>query len=192
MRWLSYSAANPTPTPSGSAVQPTTLARATGGITPDRNFSNRNATQTGETNIDKPKLRSLEDIKTQAKEALKAGKQLFIRWSTDPIADQNKHGGRSKDSNTGQMHEGLSAVHFDPDWLDYSDEAFVRVLSEYGFLRIKNSKIRPWLVIGEQVENEYGDKLKDSDGCPVITVRSAQEIDAKFLDEKRTTISPAE
>jgi hypothetical protein len=53
---------------------------------------------------------------------------------------------------------------------------------------MKDSRIRPWLVIGEQLENEYGDQLKDSDGYPLITVRAAKGIDANFLDERRKQI----
>ena len=130
----------------------------------------------------KPKpLSSLTDIRNTIAQLLSSGKTVFVRWSTDPVKDQVKWGGQSKDSVSGQLHEGLSAVPIDEEWLTYSDEAFRRRLNEYSFLQMKRSSIKPWIVVGEQHENFYGDKLVDSDGYPVIKVHSAIPINKNTI-----------
>lgn len=132
---------------------------------------------------EKESLSSLESVKEHVRELFNSGNDVFVRWSVDPMKDQHEWGGTSKDSVSGKLHEGLSAVRFDPDWFKYSDASFIRVLSEYGFTRIKNSSIKPWVVSGEQLENMYGDKLVDSDGYPLIKVKSCTLIDVNILDK---------
>lgn len=84
-----------------------------------------------------------------------AGQTLYVRWSRGQKWDKKP----SRDYLTGSVHAGLSAVK-----LGYWDEKYMaRRLNEYGFLRMKDSKIKPYIVIGKEVGI-------DSDGYESIEV----------------------
>ena len=82
---------------------------------------------------------------------------VFIRWSRGPEHDM-KTGASSRDFVSGQQHEGLSAI---PIGSDMHPVDIARRLAEYGFLRMKDDRIRPFVYVGERVGT-------DSDGYALI------------------------
>ncbi|HVJ68863.1 MAG TPA: DUF6098 family protein [Caulifigura sp.] len=93
--------------------------------------------------------------------------RVFVRWSRGPAMDRKQ--GQSRDYQSGGSHSGLSAVQIDEDWFGYTREHqpnewyLRRRLREYGFLRMKDSKIRCWIMVGQIVG-------KDSDGYESIEI----------------------
>lgn len=86
--------------------------------------------------------------------------RVFVRWSRGPAMDRRR--GVSRDYLNGGVHAGLSAVRVERDWLE-RPQYLARRLREYGFLRIKDGQIRPWLMVGELVG-------RDSDGYDSIRI----------------------
>lgn len=106
-------------------------------------------------------ITTLEQIINLSKEAEAAGKKIYIRWSRGPVVDKRQ--GVSLDYTNHQRHSGLSAQaarHDDPKLL-------ARMLTEYQFLRRKDSKIYCWIFTGEQ-------NGVDSDGAPTIKAESIE------------------
>jgi len=85
---------------------------------------------------------------------------LFVRWSRGPAMDRRL--GASRDQISGRVHAGLSAVKIEERW--FEDPAWLaRRLREYRFLRIKDAKINPWIMVGRVVGT-------DSDGYESIEI----------------------
>jgi hypothetical protein len=94
------------------------------------------------------------------------GIDIYIRWSRGKGYDNRP----SRDYANGGQHTGLSASKIG----NWGGEYLLRRLTEYRFLRIKDNKIRGYLVTGKQVG-------LDSDGYELIDVNSIDYI-AKLGD----------
>lgn len=111
--------------------------------------------------------KALEDI------VRSAGDNVYVRWSRGPKFDK-KMGG-SRDFVSGQDHKGLSAVPVDADWASDA-ERMSRRLGEYGFLRMKDAMISPYLYRASRVGT-------DSDGYALISdINAIARIDPALLD----------
>lgn len=88
-----------------------------------------------------------------------AGLEIYVRWSRGPKFDKTP----SRDYANGGSHSGLSAVKIG----NWADEYMVRRLAEYRFLRMKDSRIRPYIYTGECIG-------LDSDGYESLAVESAK------------------
>jgi len=97
---------------------------------------------------------------------------VFIRWSRGPEYDL-KTGASSRDFVSGQQHDGISAI---PIGSDMHPVDIARRLAEYGFLRMKDNHIRPFVYVGERIGT-------DSDGYALIrpTKKVAELSDATIL-----------
>lgn len=106
--------------------------------------------------------------------AIKNGEGQFVRWSRGPAMDARK--GFSRDYVSGSNHEGLSAVKIDPEWA--TDPQWMgRRVGEYGFLRMKDPKIAPYIYSGKEVG-------LDSDGYSLIKdISGVARINPSLLDD---------
>lgn len=88
-----------------------------------------------------------------------AGDGLYVRWSRGPALDRKQ--ATSRDYVYGGEHAGLSAVPVNIDWA--CDEVWMsRRVTEYLFLRLKDSRINCWIYSGKTIG-------KDSDNYDSIT-----------------------
>lgn len=121
------------------------------------------------TEIDKEKeaVSELNDIREKAKEG-----NLFLRWSMGPEYDGKQE--RSADKSSGEIHSGLSAIRIDPGW---DEPTLAERVKEYGFLRMNNRRIKPYLYQGVQVG-------KDSDDHPSIRIdRSIGVLSSNLVEQ---------
>lgn len=115
------------------------------------------------------KLKTIETIE-EIRELIRTyPDRLYVRWSARPQADLKR--GYSLNHATGSRERGLSCVRVtgrsrtqfsDPERQRAADEeALVRQLTAYSFLRFGLPGVRPWLLTGELAGT-------DADGCPVV------------------------
>ena len=102
-------------------------------------------------------ISSIDDLKSFTDE----NPGLFVRWSANPKLDIKQK--FSIDKVSGRSHAGLSAVEIEPGW---SPGKLARRVEEYGFLRMNDPNVKPWLYEGKRVGT-------DSDGYPVIEIKKA-------------------
>lgn len=101
----------------------------------------------------------------------------YIRWSRGPTLD--KKAGSSRDYLSGGKHEGFSAVPINPDWAT-DPEWMARRIGEYGFLRMKDEKISPYIYSGKKVGT-------DSDGYDLINeIEGLYRIDPSLIDRMKS------
>lgn len=112
-------------------------------------------------------IAGMKTIKTekQLAKAISEGEGNFIRWSRGQRLDKSRGG--SRDYSSGSEHGAFSAVPINPDWAN-DQEWMARRVGEYGFLRMKDPKISPYIYSGKKVGT-------DSDGYDLIS-----DIDAKY------------
>lgn len=121
-------------------------------------------------------LGGLKQIRTeqQLAEAIANGEGQFVRWSRGPTLDKKRGG--SRDYLAGSEHGAFSAVPVNPEWA--TDPAWMtRRVGEYGFLRMKDPDISPYLYSGKKVGT-------DSDGYDLISnIDGVAKISPSLLDD---------
>jgi hypothetical protein len=102
---------------------------------------------------------------------------LYVRWSRGPEFDMVP-GAVSKDYQSGETHNGLSAIEVDADM---SAEQLFRYVRDYSFLRAKDKEIRPHVYAAKRIG-------ADSDNAPTIRpvehVGSVSDALVEFLDDE--------
>ena len=120
-------------------------------------------------------ISSMKTIKTeqQLAKAIAEGDGNFIRWSRGVKLDKKKGG--SRDFLAGTDHGGFSAVPINPEWTS-DPEWMARRVGEYGFLRMKDEKISPYIYSGKKIG-------ADSDGYDLISdIDALYKIDPSLID----------
>lgn len=97
-------------------------------------------------------ISSIEDLQR----FVASNESVFVRWSRGPELDSKMSG--SRDGVSGEIHAGLSAVPLDPEM---SKSELAKYVKEYGFLRMKDREISPYVFRGVRIGT-------DSDGYALI------------------------
>jgi hypothetical protein len=99
------------------------------------------------------------------------GGKIYVRWSRGPEYDL-KPGARSKDYQSGQFHEGLSA---NPIEADMDPHQIAKRITEYSYFNSSKSPAKPYLY--SAVENGI-----DSDGTPTVAnLKYLGSVDPAYL-----------
>lgn len=114
----------------------------------------------------------------EVRKILDAKGNVFVRWSGGPKYDM-KPGAKSRDYQSGELHDGLSALQIDAD---FEPSQIARYIRDYSYLRgggYKNNA--PHLYVGRSVG-------KDSDGAPTIQpeeyIGTISDKIVAFIDEE--------
>lgn len=107
--------------------------------------------------------------------------EVFVRWSNAPEHDL-KEGAASRDYVSGETHSGLSAVPVDSSM---TDALLASRLHEYGFLRMKDSDLRPRIYIAKSIgkDSDGYDLIRPSKYVGVISDKLISQLDDKNFHE---------
>jgi len=129
----------------------------------------------------KPKqVKSIEHIRQLADQN---GGKIYVRWSVHHSHDM-KDGAVSRDYANGGVHGGLSAV---PITSDMEDHEIAKYAKEYGFLRMKDSKIKPHFYAGEKVgeDSDGYDSIRPTRHIGTGHASFVKELDAGLAEKLR-------
>lgn len=126
-----------------------------------------------------PTIASLDELA----ELLGSRRDLFIRWSRGPQADDK---GRSRDELTGVELPGLSVstLAVEPWWGDRSRRTWVaRRLYDYRHIAFRKEGTRPWLLSGRECGRGPDNEPLVTDVSPIAWIASEVVEDASKLIE---------
>jgi len=104
-------------------------------------------------------MKTIKTISNLKKIITESQDTLFVRFSRGPAKDMKQK--NSRDYLNGGIHEGLSSVQIEKDWV-LEDNWLARRITEYNFLKMKDNLIGCWIYTGKRIG-------EDSDGYDLIT-----------------------